>query len=79
LEKPEQLVDRLPVVRLIQESVELRWGRSKAMDDLTLGQRCGGDALLRFERQSIEEQVAEVVRILVVLANFLVSAGRKTR
>jgi len=71
LEEAEQLVDRLPVVRLIQQSVELRRGGSEPTDDLALGQRRGGDALLGFERQPIHEQIAQGVGILVVLENVL--------
>jgi len=66
LKKAKHLIDRLPVVRLIQQSIKLRGRRTETTDDLPLGQSCAFDSFLRFERQLIQSEVAEICRILVV-------------
>src|SRR5713226_5996585 len=71
LKESEHLVNRLPIIGLIEESIELRRGGSEPANDLPPGQRRHGDALLSFERQPVEEEISQVVRILVVFEDVL--------
>src|SRR5215467_1009220 len=76
LKKSKHLIDRLPVVRLIQKPVELRRGGAEAADDLPLGQSRTVDSFLRLERQPVQGQVAEIRGVLVVFEDVVaVHAG----
>src|SRR5881296_46999 len=70
-EQSKQLVDGLPIIRLIKKSVELGWGRAEPPDDFALGQRRGGDSLLSFESQLVQKEISQVVGILIVFENVL--------
>ena len=71
LQQGEQLIDRLAVVRLIEKSIQLRRRCPESAHDLALreGVRC--DSLLRLKGQSVQQEIAEVRRILVVLEHLL--------
>ena len=71
LQQGEQLIDRLAVVRLIEQAIQLRRGSPETAHDLALRERALGDSLLCFERQAVEQKIAEVGRILVVLEHLL--------
>jgi hypothetical protein len=58
LKESKHLIDRLAVVGLIHEPVELGGRGSEPPDDFPLGQRGGRDALLGFEGQPVQEQVS---------------------
>ncbi len=67
LQQGEQLMDRLAVVRLIEQTIQLRRRRSQPAHGLTLRERALCDSLLCFERQSVQQEIAEMCWILVVL------------
>src|SRR5262245_19877706 len=71
MEEREHLVDRLAVVGLVEQPIELRRRRTQPPDDLPAAQPAARDPLLRFDRQSMEDQVSQVGRILVVLKDLL--------
>ena len=54
LQQGQQLIDRLPVVRLIEKAIQLRRGRSQPAHDLALRERALCDSLLCFQRQSVQ-------------------------
>src|SRR5438876_12078250 len=67
LKQRQDLVDRLAVVRLVEKPIQLRRRSAEPPHDLALGQRGFGNSLLCFERQSVQQQIAVVGRIVVVL------------
>jgi len=67
LQQGEQLIDRLAVVRLIEQSIPLRRARPEPAHNLALRERALCNSLLCFERQSVQQEIAEVGGILVVL------------
>ena len=66
LQQSQHLIDRLAVVRLIEKAIQLRRRRPEPAHDLALRERARCDSLLCFERQSVQQQIAEVGGILVV-------------
>ena len=71
LKQRQELIDRLPVVRLIQQPVQLGCRRPEPPDDLAFGQRAPADPLLRLQRQPVEQQISQVVGLLVELEHLL--------
>ena len=67
LQQREQLIDGLAVVRLIEQSIQLRCRRPEPAHDLALRERAFCHSLLCFERQAVQQEIAEVGGILVVL------------
>lgn len=59
------------VICLVEQPVQLCGGRSQSADDLAFEQWALRDPALRFEGQSIQQQVAQVARIPVVLEHLL--------
>jgi hypothetical protein len=59
------------VVRLIQQAIQLRGRRPQPAHNLALRERALCDSFLCFERQSVQQEIAEVRRILVVLEDLL--------
>jgi len=66
VQQREQLINRLAVVGLIEQAVELCRRGAQSTDDLAPAQPASGDSPLSFERQSVEEPVPEILRVLIV-------------
>src|SRR5205814_4883833 len=71
LQQGQDLIDRLAVVRLIEKAIQLRRGRPEPAHDLALRERALCDSLLCFERQSVQQEIAEICWILVVLEDLV--------
>src|SRR3990170_8345033 len=71
MKKGQQLVYCLSVVGLVQESVELRRGRSQSADDLPLRQGAGLNPLLGFDGELVEQRIPQIAGILVVFQDLL--------
>jgi hypothetical protein len=71
MQQGQELVDRLTVVRLIEQTIELRGRGSKPSDNFALRQGACLDSLLRLNRQLIQQHIPQVVRILVVFQHLL--------
>jgi hypothetical protein len=57
LQQGERLIDRLAVVRLIKQSIQLRRRRPEPANDFALRQRTFRDSLLCFECQSVQQEI----------------------
>jgi len=57
MKEGQQLIDRLAVVGLIQEAVELRRGCSQAADDLSLRKGAGPQPLLSFDGKPVQQRI----------------------
>ena len=71
MQEGQQLVERLPVVGLVQETVELRRGCSQPPDDLPFREGAGLDPLLGFEGELVQQRIPQVGGILVVFQDLL--------
>lgn len=60
LKQRQHLIDGLPVVGLVEQPIQLGGGGPEPSHDLALRERALGDSLLRFERQSVEQEISEV-------------------
>ena len=61
----QDLIDRLAVVGLIQEPIELRCGGAETTDDLALGECRGTHSPLCLQGELVQQQITEVTRILI--------------
>src|SRR5437773_8072466 len=71
MKEREKLVDRLTIVGLVEQAVELCRRGTQPPDDFAPAQPASGDPLLRFEGQSIEELVPQIPRVLIVIEDLI--------
>src|SRR5262249_33479461 len=71
LEEPNEPIDRLVVVGLVEKAIELRGRGSETADDLTAREWTSREPLLRLDRQRVEQTVSEMIGIFVVVEHLL--------
>src|ERR687897_976432 len=71
LQQRKKLIERLSIVRLIKEPIELSRRRTQPTNDLSRRKRAGLDPTLCLQRQPIEELVSHIGWVLVVIKNLL--------
>lgn len=71
VKKRKQPINGLPVIRLINQAVELRRGGPESSDNLALRERTGADSLLGLDGELIEQRITKEARILVVFEDLL--------
>src|SRR5215813_2240664 len=80
LEEPNEPIDRLVVVGLVEKAIELRGRGPETANDLTARERTLRQPLLRLERQRVQQTVSEMIWVLVVVEDLLdVDAALTTR
>src|SRR6266545_3764266 len=71
LQQRKKLIERLSIVRLINEPIELSRRRTEPTNDLSRRKRARLDPVLCLYRQPVEELVSHVGWVLVVIKNLL--------
>ena len=67
MQEVQDLINRLSIIGLVEESVELGRRGAQPPNQFSLGQRARFDSFLRLHSQPVKQEVSKITRILVVL------------